>query len=195
MSRYSVKNILLLIFIACVGCQQSGTEKYKALVKTELASNKKVNDIFFGIKLGMLNKDFYMHCWNMNKQGVFTDGTNNTMVFYKLDHKELSHPASLNFYPEFHEGRIYKMEARFQYDGWMPWNKKLGSDSLLNDVVKLYQKWYPTGNSFIKITDEKRGTIYVKVDGNRRIIIGRYDDVDVKADYTDLSVKGEEQNK
>jgi hypothetical protein len=29
----------------------------------------------------------------------------------------------------------------------------------------------------------------VKVDGNRRIILGHYDDADVKADYTDLRVE------
>ena len=73
--------------------------------------------------------------------------------------------------------------------GWMPWNKKLGSDSLLTDVLRLYKKWYKAGNSFITIPDEKKGNIYVKVDGNRRIIIGRYDDVEVKADYTDLLVE------
>ena len=28
-------------------------------------------------------------------------------VLYKLD-KELSHPASMNFYPDFHNGKIYK---------------------------------------------------------------------------------------
>jgi hypothetical protein len=41
--------------------------------------------------------------------------------------------------------------------------------------------------------DEKRGTIYIKVDGNRRITIGRYNDLQVKVDYTDLSVKRKEK--
>jgi hypothetical protein len=81
------------------------------------------------------------------------------------------------------------MWARFKYLGWSPWTKHLDSDDLLDDVLKLYQKWYPGGNPFIKIEDEKRGIIYVKVDGNRRIIIGRYDDIQVEADYSDLSVK------
>jgi len=184
-----LKYFLLFSLTMFICCKPSDMNSYNALVKKELSSEKKVNDIFFGISLGMTSKDFYTHCWEMNKKGMFTDGSNNQAVLYKLDHNELQHPAQMNFYPEFHNGRIYKLWARFQYMGWMPWNKKLGSDSLLTDVVKLYKKWYPSGNSFITISDEKKGTMYVKVDGNRRIIIGRYDDVEVKADYTDLLVE------
>ena len=36
------------------------------------------------------------------------------------------------------------------------------------------------------MTDTTKGTIFVQVDGNRRIIIGKYDDAHVKVDYTDL---------
>ncbi len=188
-----LKYSLLFLLLALISCQQSAMKEYQSLMNREMKSNKKVNDLFFGISLGMPSKDFYMHCWNLNKKGIFTDGTNNTSVFYKLDDNELQHPASMNFYPEFNNGRIHKMEARFQYDGWMPWNKKLSSDSLLPDVLSLYKKWYPSGNPFIAIQDEKRGTLYVKIDGNRRIIIGRYDDIQVKADYTDLSVVNEQK--
>jgi len=53
----------------------------------------------------------------------------------------------------------------------------------------LYKKWYSDGNPFLLIKDEKKGTIYVKVDGNRRITIGKYDDMMVKVDYTDLLVE------
>ena len=176
-----------------MSCHQSDMGRYNTLIKKELNSNKKINDIFFGISLGMTSKDFYMHCWDLNKKGMFTDGLGNTSVSYALKNKELQYLAEMNFYPEFHSGKIYSMWARFQYLGWSPWTKHLGSDDLLPDVLKLYQKWYPSGNPFITIKDEKRGVIYVKVDGNRRIIIGRYDDVQVKADYTDLSVKGKEQ--
>ena len=187
-----LKIILLILFIVLSGCQQSEMDKYQLLVKNELKSNKQVNDIFFGISFGMISNDFYMHCWNMNKKGLFTDGLNNTSVAYKLD-KELKHPATMNFYPEFNKGKIYKMWARFQYDGWMPWNKKLSSDSLLIDVLKLYKKWYPSGNPFITITDTEKGILYIKVDGNRRIILSRFDDVEVKADYTDLNVEQEQK--
>lgn len=184
--RYSC----LLLLVACISCHDPAMNQYRLLVKDELKNQKKVNDIFFGISLGMSSKDFYMHCWTMNKEGVFTDGSSNTSVLYKLENGELQHPAEMNFYPEFHNDKIYVMAVKFKYTGWSPWNKQLGSENLLKDVFTLYKKWYAGGNPFLTIHDEKRGVIYVKVDGNRRIIIGSYDDVEVKVDYSDLYVNG-----
>jgi hypothetical protein len=39
------------------------------------------------------------------------------------------------------------------------------------------------------MTDKVKGTIYVKVDGNRRITAGKYDDEQVHVDYTDLFIE------
>lgn len=178
---------LVLVSVLLANCGQSGVELYHDLVEKEKSRNKKVNDIFMGISLGMTSKDFYMHCWDMNKKGLFTDGSGNTAVKYKLSNKELKHDAEMNFYPAFTNGKIAGMWVKFQYTGWVPWNKKLDSDDLLEDVLQLYKEWYAGGNPFITIDDKERGTIYVKVDGNRRIIIGRFDEVQVKVDYTDLS--------
>jgi hypothetical protein len=61
-------------------------------------------------------------------------------------------------------------------------------------VVRLYKNWYGE-NNFIQMNDSLRGTLFVKVDGNRRIIIGKYDDRHVKVDYTDLLVDKELNNK
>jgi len=107
-------------------------------------------------------------------------------VLYKLINNELKQSASMNFYPDFYKKKIYKMRVNFQYDSWAPWNKQLYADSLLQDVLKLYKNWYNRGNPFIKINDKEKGLLYVKVDGNRRITIGRYNDMLVKVDYTDL---------
>jgi hypothetical protein len=115
------------------------------------------------------------------------DGLNSTAVLYRVN-KGLRSIASMNFYPVFYKDTIYKMWAKFQYDAWAPWNKQLFSDSLLLDVLHLYREWYP-GNDFIKMADPVKGIIYIKVDGNRRIIIGKPDDVHVNVDYTDLLVE------
>ncbi|MEO5562839.1 MAG: hypothetical protein ABIR18_05370 [Chitinophagaceae bacterium] len=189
---------LLFLLVSLASCQQSGKEQYSALVKKELDSKKKVNDVFFGISLGMKNKDFFTHCWTMNKQGIFSDGSGGggTSVLYKLDKNELKYPAKMTFFPDFTDDKISNVWARFEYTGWMPWKKELGSDSLLPHVIELHKKWYPDGNSFITVHDEKKGTTaYIKVDGNRRILIRRYDDVDVKVDYTDLAVEKKEPKK
>ena len=136
----------------------------------------------------MSNKAFFTYCWEMNKKGVFTDGKGNTAVMYKLNNNELKHPASLSFYPEFMDNKIFRLDVYFQYDGWAPWNKHLFSDSLLIDVVNLYKNWYPDGNSFIIIRDKVNGDVYVKVDGNRQIVISRFDDLQVYVEYKDLAV-------
>lgn len=186
----------MMMLLAFASCHTSDIDKYHSLVKHERESNKKVNNIFFGISLGMSSKDFYLHCWDMNKKGLFTDGMNNTSVLYTLDHNELKSQASMWFYPEFTgNGRIYKMWTKFQYKGWMPWNKQLGADSLLTDVLKLYRKWYPSGNPFMSIRMPEKGIVYVKVDGNRQIILSRNDDVEVRADYLDLDVPDQTQKK
>ena len=49
-------------------------------------------------------------------------------------------------------------------------------------------KWYG-GNDFLTISDSLRGTVHVKVDGNRRIIVGKSNETDVKVDFSDLLVE------
>jgi hypothetical protein len=183
-----LKYFLLCSIMGLFACRQSAIEEYNSLVKKELDSKKKVDDIFFGIRLGMNSKDFYVHCWNKNKEGLFRDGAGNSSVLYELDSTQLKHAAEMNFYPEFKNGQIHKLWAKFRYKGWMPWNKELGSDKLLPDIVELYGRWYPGGNPFIKIADEQRRARYVKIDGNRQIMITVFDDTDVKAEYTDLRI-------
>jgi hypothetical protein len=182
--------IRIAVILCCgsllINCkEESGYKKYQQLVKRELAQGERKDSLFLGVYLGMSSKAFYMHCWDMNKKGLFTDGADNTAVQYKIT-AGLKYPGTMNFYPQFHDGKISKMGVSFRYDGWAPWNKHMISDSLKKDVLHLYNKWYPDGNSFIKIEDKERGVIYVKIDNNRRIIIGSYDEAHVKVDYTDL---------
>ncbi len=184
--------IILFMFMSC--SEKKGIDKYNFLVKKELASQKKVDSIFFGIHLGMSRKTFFTRCWEMNKKGIFSDGTGNNFVLYKLDN-QLKYPASMNFYPDFNDSTIWRMRVNIQYNGWAPWNKYLNADSLLPDVFSMYKKWYSEGNPFININDKKRGTLYVKVDGNRRITIGKYDDVIVKVEFTDMLVEKQRRNK
>lgn len=185
------RRIIFCICFTCLlyACRNSGIQEYDQMVKKELASGKHVDSLFFGMYFGMSSKTFFSYCWDMNKKGVFTDGTNNMAVLYMMNHQELKYPASMNFYPDFFENKIYKMRVAYQYAGWAPWNKPLYSDSLEPDILKLYRRWYPEGNPFIQIQDKKKGTIYVKVDGNRRITIGKYDDMQIKVDFTDLLVE------
>ena len=171
--------------ISVCSCTSSSTEQYDKLVKKELAKGTRVDSLFLGISFGMTSKTFYGYCWELNKKGILSDGSNNTMVLYKID-TTLKHPASMNFYPDFLDNKISHMRVNFQYNAWAPWNKAQFADSLLPDVLQLYKKWYSGGNEFITLTDKEKRTVYVKVDGNRRITLGKFDDMIVKADFTDL---------
>ena len=175
-----------MVWMLLAGCTNDNFKKYERLVAKESASGRHADSLFMGIYLGMTSKDFYVQCWKLNNEGLFTDGENNHAVLYPLQNGELRHKGSMNFYPDFRNGKIFKMQAVFNYDAWAPWNKNLMADSLQHDVLNLFAKWYPAGNPFLPIEDKERGTIYVKVDGNRRIIVGKYDDMRVKVDYTDL---------
>jgi len=98
------------LYLACM--RNDSFKKYEQLVKSELASGKRVDSIFWGIHFGMTGKEFFAHCWEMNKKGLFTDGESNTAVLYRLDHKELNYPASMNFYPDINNNKITKMGGK-----------------------------------------------------------------------------------
>lgn len=186
--KHSIYLFAMAVIISVCSCSSSGSEKYNKLVRKELAKGTRVDSLFLGLSFGMTSKTFFGYCWELNKKGIISDGSNNTMVLYKLD-SALKHPTSMNFYPDFVENKIANMRVTFQYNAWAPWNKDQFSDSLLPDVLQLYKKWYPGGNEFIEIIDKGKGTIYVKVDGNRRITVGKYDDMIVKAEFTDLLIE------
>ena len=164
-----MKRYIYLFAIAIIivySCSNSGDE-YGKMVKKELAKNVRVDSVFLGLHFGMTSKSFFTYCWELNKKGIISDGANNTMVLYKID-SALKYPASMNFYPDFYKDKIYNVRVIFQYNAWAPWNKTMFADSLLLNVLDLFKKWYPGGNEFTAITDKKKGTIYFKVDGNRR---------------------------
>jgi len=175
--------VLISIWIIS-GC--SPKAKYEKMLKSELASGVRYDTLFMGIYFGMPEKEFYTRCWNLNKKGIIRQGMRNTTVEYQLKN-ELKYPGTMDFYPEFIEGKISEMPVEFLYNGWAPWNKSLSADSLQSDVLKWYEKQY--GKGFIEVKHSKRGIAYVKIDGNRRISIFKEDEMHVWAIFTDMTVK------
>ena len=180
-------NWLLLLLISgfiISGC--SPKAKYERRLKHELASGVRNDSLFMGLYFGMPEKDFYLHCWQLNKKGLIRQGESNTTVLYEMK-DELKYPASMDFYPKFNQGKICEIPVQFVYKGWAPWNKKLSSDNLQVDILKWYEKVY--GDGFIEVKHPTRGIAYVKVDGNRRITIFKKDELHVWAVFTDMLVK------
>ena len=180
-------NWILMIVISGIiisGC--SPRSKYERMLKHELASGVRYDSLFLGLYFGMPEKEFYVHCWNLNHKGLIKQGESNTTAQYEMK-DELKYPALMDFYPKFIEGKIFEMPVSFKYKGWAPWNKTLSSENLEKEVLKWYEQVY--GKGFIRVKHPRHGTAYVKINGNRRITIFVEDDLHVWAVLTDMSVK------
>lgn len=177
MKRLQFGILVLCLLAAC-------RSEYHQRVEAELAKGVRQDSLFLGITFGMSSKEFYAHCWQLNKQGLIQQGTQNTTVMQEVS--TLKYPATMNFYPNFHEDKIYEMPVTYAYKAWAPWNRHLFADSLQQHVLATYQQHY--GEDFMRIEHPQKGIAYVRVDGNRRISIFQENDTEVKVLFTDLLV-------
>ena len=180
----------MIIFTIVSGLLMAGCGegyKYKRLVKNELAKGTRYDTLFLGIYLGMKDKDFYSHCWQLNKNGIIRQGSGNTTVYYKMT--DLKEPVEVNFYPSFYHGKIWQVPVKFNYESWAPWNKALVSDTLEMDILGKFKEWY--GDGFHQVLNKRKEVAFYKVDGNRLISIYKEGDMDVWAIFTDLLVDQE----
>lgn len=184
MNRENIISIAIAAFLCITAC--SSRSEYNRTLARELASGKRSDSLFLGLYFGMPEKEFYLHCWKLNKKGMIRQGETNTTVKYILKN-ELHYPAQSDFYPRFNKGLIYEMPVRYTYTGWVPWNKELSSEKLQEQVLKWYKELY--GKDFIKVKHPRRGIAWVRIDGNKRITIFRQDELHVWAVFTDMKVR------
>ncbi len=176
----SIRNILWL-GILLFGASACKTD-YEKLVARELESGFRQDSLFLGLYLGMSSKDFYAHCWKLNKDQVIKQGSSNISVLYKLT--DLKDTADMNFYPTFENDSIYEMLAHVNYRGWAPWNTQLSNDTLVHDVTRMLSKWY--GGDFLRIDFPDVGTVWVTMHKNRRILVSKDGESAVKVLFTDM---------
>lgn len=188
MKNNIVKSLTLLIISVSVVYGCSPKSRYERRLKHELSTGLRYDSLFLGLYLGMPEKDFYIHCWELNQKGLIRQGSNNTTVEYRME-DELKHTGIMNFYPSFVDSKIAEMPVKFTYAGWAPWNQKLSSDSLQIDILQWIEKKY--GDRFMQVDHLKRGSAYIKLDGNRRITIFRENEMNVWAVFSDMSVMKE----
>ncbi|HEY0772043.1 MAG TPA: hypothetical protein VGD31_17070 [Sphingobacteriaceae bacterium] len=178
-----MKKISVLLTIGSVVCFAIMVTSCRK--EWEGAQTKNSDSLFLGISLGMEDRAFYKHCWDLNKQKILTHGPTNQNVEYHLTNA-LEDSVIMRFYPSFHEGKIYEMPVTFTYDKWAPWNKRYWADSLLVDMVGVFKKWY--GGEFREMDHPVQGKVYVRFDGKRRINLFKKDDQFVMAVFTDMKV-------
>lgn len=175
--KFIVSTILLAAFSIMFSCEK---------IQTFAQEERNTDTLFLGFSLGMERQAFFDYCWEQNKRKLFTHGPTNQNVEYKLVN-ELKNPVAMRFYPSFHDDRIFEMPVTFTYDGWAPWNREYWADSLLQDILPVFKKWY--GEDFKKLDHPTMGTVYYKIDGKRRINLFCKDDQYVQAVFTDVKIE------
>ena len=174
--------MLIIFSLSIISCEKS----YQDVEEAELASGVRNDSVFLGINLNMEKKEFFAHCWKLNKQGKVINGPSNLSVEYRLNHGELRDLAYFRFYPDWDGKDINKMDFEFGFLNWAPWNKNLEVDSLILDARNLFQEWYGK-NEFMYLEDKESRKVWVKVDGNRRIRLWKADVRKVQGDIIDLT--------
>jgi hypothetical protein len=187
-TRSHLKSASLFAF-GLVLLLSSCKSEYEKVESRELASGKTVNELFLGLSLGMDKKQFYETCWDLNKEGVLSNGPGELSIEYSVDLPS-GNPAKMRFYPKFEDQKVYMMPVEFTYEGWAPWNEELAVEKLREDVVGLFKEWY--GPEFFEVANEDKSLIaFVKIDGNRRIRIFKKHVSIVRAEIVDLKIQKE----
>ncbi len=168
------------VYVIAVIFWNCSNSEYSKLVEREMASGAVYDSLLFGMKFGQEKQEFFRRCWQLNQQGIISNGPESTSVKYELPFSEDIPPnkgITLLFFGDFNEDKIMTgMDFDFYYNAWSIWNKSLQSDKLLPVVMDSLKKWYP-GNDFIKVPLKNDSLeLLVKVDGNRRIIISPLND-------------------
>ncbi|MBS1507110.1 MAG: hypothetical protein JSS79_10730 [Bacteroidetes bacterium] len=181
---------LAVLLLGEASCRKS---EYTRMAEAELAKGIRNDSLFLGIHFGMKKEEFFQRCAALNKRKLTTMGRN-ANVLYKLENE--TGTIDMNFYPKFSDDQIYEMNVLFNYENWDPWARNLQPDSLQFRVKRIFEKWY--GPGFIKVENPSQTKIkndfrtnfaFVKIDGNRQVIIFCDGEMDVKAVITDLVKK------
>lgn len=181
--KFINKSILVCLALLLFSCESD----YQKMESKALESGEIHNDLFLGLELGMDKKSFYEVCWDLNKEGILSNGPTELSVEYNVDMPS-GKPAKMRFYPKFKDEKIYLMPVEFNYESWALWNEELSVDKLTADVVALFEKWYGAG--FIEVANEDRSQIaFIKMDGNRRIRVFKKSVSSVRAEIVDLPIQ------
>lgn len=187
--KYSLNFSMLFISVIFLfgGCKSD----YHKLVDSEMGKNIRQDSLFLGLQFGMSDREFFAHCWELNKAGIVTNGHSNTSVLYTME--LFGKKYEVNFYPSFYENKIVSLPIDYSYAAYAPWNPKYSIDTLFEEVVLFHMAAY--GEDFLTVSDPKRGMALVRVDGNRRLSIFKSINKNaVTALFKDLSIELEEVN-
>jgi hypothetical protein len=174
----------LFFALSSIVLLSSCKEDYDKKVQRELSSGARYDSLFMGFYFGMPRSDFFKRCLELNQQGLVTNGPENNSVLYVIE--DYDYTIDMNFYPDFENERIYKMEVVFNYQAWAPWNKQLFAGKLIPHALDILEKWF--GGGFYKLETAKGKPYWAKIDGNREIILRVQNERNLRVEIVDRSV-------
>ena len=180
------RTLILFTFLQLTSCNFNS--EYHNLVESEIKKGELNNNLILGFSFGMTKQQYYDRCSFLNKNKIITVGGYNfnpEQILTSTSKK--TKKIKMSIVPNFEEkNNIDGLELRFNFLGWSNWNTDYQSGVLINQVKDSLIFWLP-GNDFIDVNldgiDEK---IFVKVDGNRRIVLYRLDSKNVIAKINNL---------
>jgi hypothetical protein len=189
---YLIWILISFMFISC-------KSEYEKAVDNELATGMVNDSLIFGMRMGQTKKEFFAMCWELNRQKLIAQGTGNRTAKYiePLDSTE-TNPSrkEMLFYGIFDEQDTMRgMDMTFTYSAWAPWNKERYSIPLMEALKAEYMEHYGP-NPFIEINlGDIKYKAFVKIDGNRQILIYPKNDKDVVVKMEDLRYRLRQKDK
>jgi len=185
--RFNIIMMLAIIFL--ISCKS----EYDRYVNRELTSGTVSDSLIFDMHIGETKMDFFAKCWDLNKEGKISQGTGNRTARYiepADSTKDVTLRKEMLFYGIFDEEEVMQgMDMTYNYVVWAPWNEERHSDVLATALKDEYQSDYG-GNPFIELDlKDLNRKAFVKIDGNRQILIYPKDTKDVVVKIEDLNYK------
>ena len=178
---------IIILFISCK------KNPYVILERDEIASGVRYDSLFLGVKFGMSSKEFYSHCWDLNRKKLVSQGPSNNSVKYLIPTESVGQNIEMLFYPVFNNDTVYEVNTTFSYTGWAPWNKETSAEYLMDEIIELLSKWYVT--EFYEIKGPKnKSKLYATINGNRRIALTKVTEREIRARFTDVLIEQKLEN-
>jgi hypothetical protein len=166
------KLLISICLIPLTGCWQS---EYTKTLKSELGRGVRYDSVFLGINLGESRQLYQEKCSQLNKDKVLGMGARGGVAHrFLLDSSDSTQLVEVLVLPNFDkEDNISHVALEYSYVAWAPWNKQLQGDSLHPRLMKYLLRQFG-GNKFIQV-DADDNSFWVKIDGNRRIVVAKPD--------------------
>ena len=177
-------SIMAVILFSCNDKQIS----YETYVAKELTTGVRNDSLIYRIHFGMTQEEFKSYCTGMNLQKRFMPNPRGTAVRLKLQ-KGFGAPVLFDFFPVLHSNKpISKIIASMKYRDFSYYDKIYDIGNLVIEAVEYFEDGYG-GNKFIAIPHENKllKHMYVKIDGNRKILLKpTFDGQELQIEFEDL---------